>query len=205
MTDIPDWLHTNVSRETIEDLQRFVHLIAKWNPSINLVSKSSLTDIWERHIWDAVQIIDFVGYSTEWADLGSGGGFPGIVLATLAKHSHPEMRVTLVESDQRKSTFLRTAIRELSLNATVLAERIEAVESLNASRVSARALADLDQLLGYGYQHVADGGICIFPKGQSWEKEISDAKRNWSFSFEAHKSKTSPNSAILTIKDILRV
>lgn len=202
---LPDWVGSDVSRETIEDLQAFVALVEKWNPKINLVSKNDLNTLWERHIWDSLQIVNLVDMSKNWMDLGSGGGFPGILVAICAKHTTPDMKVTLVESDQRKSAFLRTAIREMSLNAVVKSERVESLPSEQAEVLSARALADLSDLLSFAELHLAEGGTCVFPKGACWKKEIENAQLKWSFSYTSHKSKTNADASILTIRDIQRV
>ncbi|WP_373274787.1 16S rRNA (guanine(527)-N(7))-methyltransferase RsmG [Roseobacter insulae] len=194
----------DVSRETLEKLQTYHDLIHKWNPTINLVSRASLAEIWERHIWDSAQIYDVAGNADHWADIGSGGGLPGIVVAILACEKHLGRHVTLIESDRRKATFLRTVIREVGLNASVIVSRIEDVPPLDADVLSARALADLPILLGFADRHVKAGGKSLFFKGQTWEKEVADARESWSFDLLAHKSKTNPQAAILEVKDIRR-
>lgn len=195
----------DVSRETLERLEVYVDLVRKWNPKINLVSKPSLDDIWQRHIADSVQLNNLAPSGDTWVDLGSGGGFPGIVLAILGLEAATDREFTLIESDHRKSTFLRTAIRELELKAQVLSQRIEEVPPLKADVLSARALADLDTLLGFASRHLHPAGTALFPKGETWEKEEHAAREQWSYSCEVIKSKTNPDAAILKIKDILRV
>ncbi|MFC6758343.1 16S rRNA (guanine(527)-N(7))-methyltransferase RsmG [Sulfitobacter porphyrae] len=113
----------NVSRETTVLLTQFSELVERWTVRINLISKASVDGIWERHVADSAQLFELAPEFEHWVDLGSGGGFPGIVIAIIAKEARPEARITLVESDLRKATFLRTAIRELGLNAKVIAER----------------------------------------------------------------------------------
>lgn len=140
-----------------------------------------------------------------WVDLGSGGGFPALVVAIMAKRTLTERRVTMVESDQRKAAFLRTVIRQLSLNAEVLVSRVELADPLRADVLSARALADLDQLLIFAQRHLAKDGRCVFLKGETWQNEVEIARKTWSFDLRAHRSKTSPSAAILEIKDIQRV
>jgi 16S rRNA (guanine527-N7)-methyltransferase len=194
----------NVSRETFDKLEAFAELVRKWNPKINLVSKNSLDDLWQRHILDSVQVFELAQGSGHWVDLGSGGGFPGIVVAILNQEVQ-NFRITMVESDQRKCAFLRTAIRELGLTASVQSERIEKLDGLEADVLSARALADLTQLLDFAELHLYSDGTALFPKGQNWESEDSDAKRVWSYALEAVESKTNPAAAILKIKDIARV
>lgn len=192
----------DVSRETRERLTAFCELVRKWNPRVNLVSRASLTELWDRHIVDSLQLASIPENTDRWADLGSGGGFPGIVVASVLKDTTPTAQITMVESDQRKSAFLRTAIRELELNATVISKRIEQCEPLNATTLSARALAPLSDLLRFSAQHLSPDGQAIFPKGASWEKEVEDACQEWSFQYEAIKSQTDPSAAILLIRDI---
>ena len=203
--NVPSWLKADVSRETSERLEVYVDLIEKWNPRINLVSHASLTDIWNRHIWDSAQIFDIPVVGNLWADFGSGGGMPAAILAILAKDLRPEMKFHLVESDQRKCEFLRTVVRKIGLNAEISAKRIEQIEPLNADIISARALTDLKGLLGFVERHSSDGGVAIFPKGETWEKEISQAREFWSFEYEEITSKTNPSAAILKIKEVARV
>ena len=201
----PSWLKTDVSRETFERLEVYVALIEKWNPKINLVSKSSLPEIWDRHIWDSAQIFDIAVEGSVWADFGSGGGLPGIVLAIFAKELRPDMQFYLVESDQRKCAFLRNVVREIGLNVKVHAERIEVLDPIGASVISARALTDLNGLLEFVERHSAKNGVAILPKGETWEKEILQAQENWSFEYEEITSKTNNDAAILKIKDFARV
>ena len=201
----PSWLKTDVSRETFERLEAYVALIEKWNPKINLVSRSSLPEIWDRHIWDSAQIFDIAVEGSVWADFGSGGGLPGIVLAIFAKELRPDMQFYLVESDQRKCAFLRNVVREIGLNVKVHAERIEVLDPIGASVISARALTDLNGLLEFVERHSAKNGVAILPKGETWEKEILQAQENWSFEYEEITSKTNNDAAILKIKDFARV
>ena len=194
----------DVSRETFEKLEAFGELVRKWNPRINLVSKSSLEDLWTRHILDSVQVFNLAEGSGVWVDLGSGGGFPGIVISIINQEER-NFDVVMVESDQRKSAFLRTAIRELDLAAKVKTERIEELECLEADVLSARALADLTKLLGFAELHLKRGGIALFPKGQSWQREDLEARQDWNYDLETVTSKTNSDAAILKIKDIARV
>lgn len=193
----------DVSRETIQNLEHFAALVTKWTPKINLIAKGSVLDIWDRHIIDSVQLYRFAPKAYEkWADLGSGGGFPGIILAILAKEKQPNAHFTLIESDQRKSTFLRTAARELRLSITVIAERIEQTAPLGADVVSARALAPLPSLLPLVGRHMRDGGICLLHKGKQAAQEVADAKNDWSFDLEDHASMTDPEARLLVIQRI---
>lgn len=195
----------NVSRETVARLRIFEALVKKWTKKINLVSKSDAEKIWERHIVDSIQIYDLAPKEGIWLDIGSGGGFPGIVAAVMAKEASPERAFILVDSDQRKCAFLRTAARELELNVKVITDRVEKIEPLNATVMSARALGDLNSLLGYVERHLEVGGTALFPKGVSWESEHTAAQQHWSYEIEAIKSETNSDATILKIKELMRV
>ncbi|MFD0910979.1 16S rRNA (guanine(527)-N(7))-methyltransferase RsmG [Ruegeria arenilitoris] len=194
----------NVSRETFEKLSIFVNLLRKWNPKINLVSRSTLPEVWARHIKDSIQVFHLVEPKKQWVDLGSGGGFPGLVCAILASETSPETEFTLVESDQRKSAFLRTVIRETKANCSVISKRIEVVDPLGADVLSARALADLTTLLSFCDRHLKEDGVAVFPKGATWKKEIDAAQREWNFTTETANSLTDPQAVILKIKGVSR-
>lgn len=202
----PNWMATkNVSRETIERLEAFHDLLIKWNSKINLVSKSSALEVWDRHIWDSAQVCLLAPSYKTWLDIGSGGGLPALVVAIMSMQFSPNSRIIMIESDQRKSAFLRTVIRELALNSEVLTSRAEETGYVGADIVSARALADLSDLLGYAVRHLAPNGTALFFKGETWRKEVISAKEKWSFSCESHISRTNPAAAILEIKDVKRV
>jgi 16S rRNA (guanine527-N7)-methyltransferase len=196
----------NVSRETADRLILYERLVRQWTPRINLVSRASLDDLWTRHFADSAQLLALAPDDAKsWADLGSGGGFPGAVIAILAAEKMPRLSVTLVESDTRKATFLRTVFRETGVKATVRPGRIEEVESLGADVVSARALAPLDKLLVFVERHLAVGGKALLPKGAQWQKEVDIAQKSWTFSCEIHKSMTDPSAVILQIGDLSHV
>lgn len=193
----------DVSRETVERLVMFEQLVRKWNSTINLVSKSSLDDVWIRHIADSAQLNKHIPPdSIRCADFGSGGGLPGIVLAAISADQKPERQFTLVESDQRKATFLREAVRTLGLNAVIMASRTEAIDPLNAEVISARALAPLNKLLASVQNHLVPDGICIFPKGENFALEIDDARKQFEFECDVIPSLTDPKGAILVIHGI---
>jgi 16S rRNA (guanine527-N7)-methyltransferase len=196
----------NVSRETLQRLEHFRRLLEKWNRAINLISRAGTANVWHRHIEDSLQLFQIAAPSGgHWADLGSGGGLPGLVVAIVAIDHAPDLRVTLVESDQRKAAFLQAVIRETGCHATVLAERIESIKPLNANYLSARALAPLTTLLGYAQRHLAPGGTAILPKGATYQAEVDAALEHWRFSLKKHTSKTESEAVILTIRGISRV
>lgn len=195
----------DVSRETLAALQQYEELVRRWTPAINLVSKATLPDLWDRHIVDSAQIFALCPFSaTSWADLGSGGGFPGVVIAILAKQLKPDLRVTLVESDLRKATFLRQAAQTLALPVTVRSSRIEVLDPLNAEVISARALAPLADLLAYADRHLAAGGVAVFPKGARYAEELAEAQKTWAFDVDAQQSLSDADAAILVIRNIHR-
>jgi len=196
---------SNVSRETLALLDAFTALVLKWNAKINLVSKSSTSTIHQRHIQDSLQLADLaVSPSGSWVDLGSGGGFPGIPLA-IAFRENSDIRMTLVESDQRKCAFLRTVARELGLNIEVICSRIEDLELHPPEYISARALASLDKLLNYALPVMKQKkATCYFPKGQTWQQEVRKARESYSFSLEVFESLTQKEAAILKIEDLTR-
>lgn len=196
----------DVSRETSERLETYAALLRKWNPRINLVSRSSLPDLWTRHFADSAQLHALAQHPVgHWVDLGAGGGFPGLVIAIMGLETGSPARVTLVESDARKGAFLRTVIRETGAPAEVITGRIEAVPPLMADVLSARALADLETLLIYAERHLAPHGTAIFPKGTSWEKELPAAHRTWRFDCRVAKSETEEGSVLLRITGVARV
>lgn len=198
-----DW---DVSRETLDRLQTYEALIRAWNPRINLVSASTLAALWTRHFGDSAQLFSLAPENARlWADLGSGGGFPGLVIAILAAEARPALSVTLVESDQRKAAFLATAARTLGLSVVVRAERIETLPPLGADVLSARALAPLDTLLGYAERHLAPGGVALFPKGATVDAELARALEHWRFSYQKEPSKTAADGVVLIIGGISRV
>lgn len=195
----------DVSRETTERLRALAELVTRWTGTINLVARSSLPDIWQRHILDSAQLVLLAPENpTSWVDLGSGGGFPGLVIGILAAEKWPGMSCLLIESDQRKATFLRSATRELGLDLRVLDDRIEAVPPQDAAVVSARALAPLDRLLPLVHRHLAGYGVALLPKGRAAADEIARAQREWRFALAIHDSLTDHDARILRIERIER-
>lgn len=195
-----------VSRETSERLARFEALIRKWNPAINLVARSTLDDLRTRHFLDSAQIFDLAPITVRhWVDIGSGGGFPGMIVAILAADERPDLSVTLVESDRRKAAFLASAARELEVSVNVVPARAEAIPPLQADILSARAVAPLDMLLAHAGRHLSPGGTAIFPKGANHRAELDQALEHWMFSYQKVPSKTDAAGVILIIGGISRV
>lgn len=196
---------TGVSRETMSRLDLFEDLLRKWNSAINLVAKSTLDTLWQRHLLDSAQVFTYSqANSGLWADLGSGAGFPGLLIAILAAEECPALQVTLVEADARKAAFLATAVRECGLKSRIIAERIERTEPLGANFLSARALAPLPKLLEYAERHLDPMGAAYLSKGGGWREEIAAARGLWRFDVTPYPSKTDANAAILEVKGIAR-
>lgn len=195
----------SVSRETYAALEQLEQLVRRWTTAVNLVSKATLADLWQRHIVDSAQLFAFCPTEARsWLDIGSGGGFPGLVVAVLAREKLPALRVALVESDQRKATFLRQAAQTLGLDVAVRSERVETIEPAQADVLSARALAALIELLPYADRHLKPDGVALFPKGVRFAEEIAEARKAWGFDAVIHTSQSDAAAAILEIRKIHR-
>jgi 16S rRNA (guanine527-N7)-methyltransferase len=197
-----------VSRETQERLEHFVSLFQKWSRSINLSAPSTLEDAWNRHIADSAQIFHIQPLARNWVDLGSGGGFPGVITAIFLAEVGDGW-VHLVESNNKKAAFLRTAIRETGARASVHAVRIEdAAEVISGSdAVSARALAELDVLLAY-IAPFAESNTQLrayFHKGRDYQAEIAKAHGRWRFDLVEHSSAVEQDSVVLEVFNLQRL
>lgn len=193
----------SVSDETLAALRGFDAALRKWSNAINLVSPSTLTESWERHILDSAQLFALVpDGARHWADLGAGGGLPGLVIAILGRDMG--LRVTLVESDRRKSAFLRQQIATQGLPARVEIARAEGLAPLNADVVSARALAPLPRLLPMVARHLASGGTALLPKGRRWATEQAEARANWSYDLDELPSAIDTEARILRMTNVRR-
>ena len=209
MTAIPDAetfrSKFDVSRETLQRLGILHDLVLKWTQRINLISRDSQGSLWGRHIADSAQLWALRPEAARtWADLGSGAGFPGLVIAALAVEAAPDLSLTLVESDARKAVFLAEAARAIGVAVRIENRRIESMPPLAADVISARALAPLEVLLGLLEKHRAAGGIGLFPKGAAVHKELETAARTWRFERRLHGSITQPGAAILEIGAVSR-
>lgn len=195
----------DVSRETYTQLVEFERLFHHWNKSINLASAGAAQDFWSRHVVDSAQLWRYRAHENDWTDIGSGGGLPGIVIATLGKSTG--LRTMLVESNRKKAAFLRAAVVELGLPATVRAERIEeATRVITPSIVSARALAPLSRLLDLTQEWLAPGrGRALFPKGRDFQQEIQEARDHWRFDLVEHASAVDAMSRVLELSNVQRL
>ncbi|MFA5122846.1 16S rRNA (guanine(527)-N(7))-methyltransferase RsmG [Zavarzinia sp.] len=186
-----------VSRETLERLAAYADLLVKWQSKINLVGPATLPDLWQRHFLDSAQLYPLLPEKRplRLVDLGSGAGFPGLVLAILGAGD-----VHLVESDQRKCAFLREAARITQTAVTIHALRIETLAPLEADVITARALAPLEKLLDWAAPHRTAHTIHLIPKGKEAEAELTQASRRFTLEVERHRSLTDPAATIFQIR-----
>ena len=197
----------SVSRETAEKLNLYVDLLLERQQVMNLISRSTLDSVWSRHIADSLQLLPLGAPALRWADLGSGAGFPGLVIAC-ALADTPGVHVHLIESTKRKAAFLAEVAETLRLPVTVHPDRIEAVLPALAPSidiVTARALAPLDKLLSYAASALERGVKGLFMKGQNAEVELTDAKQSWHIRYDLVASETDPSGRIVMINRAKRI
>jgi 16S rRNA (guanine527-N7)-methyltransferase len=197
---------TPVSRETEARLDRFLDLLWTWQEKTNLVSPSTLPRLWSRHVSDSLQLLDIAPGAKVWMDLGSGGGFPGIVLAC-ALADTPGALVHLVERNGKKAGFLREALRVTGAPGSVHLADIEDTVDRVASPVdwvTARAVAPLNQLIGFAEPLVKRGAKALFPKGQDVEAELTEATKYWKIEPRLHPSRTGGHGWIVELDRIER-
>jgi 16S rRNA (guanine527-N7)-methyltransferase len=215
MTDVPSpqaadrakaFELTPVSRETEERLDRFVELLLTWQKSTNLISPSTIPNLWTRHVADSLQLLDLAPSARLWVDLGSGGGFPGVVIAC-ALADTPGARVHLVESNTKKAAFLREAVRITGAPAVVEAMRIEkfvANFSPVSDVVTARALLPFKSLLDNSFSILSRGTLGLFPKGQDVAAELTQAAKYWNIDYTLAPSRTDSLARIIVVRGLKR-
>lgn len=187
-----------VSRETMDRLELYHALLLKWQRTINLVAPSTIEAAWSRHFTDSTQLFDLAPKAaSRWLDLGSGGGFPGLVIAAMAVEVRPNLKVILVESDIRKCGFMREAARKMDLSVDILPQRIADIPLQNANVVSARALCSLPSLINHASRHAAPGACLLFLKGISHKGELETIPRDWQTAVETIQSQTDPDAVVL--------
>lgn len=198
--------HISVSRETRARLDVIVAQLMKWQPRINLVAPSTLHQVESRHLGDSLQLLAIAPDARRWVDLGSGGGFPGLVVAAaLADYSGASM--VLIESNAKKCAFLRETSRIAGLPVTVMCERIEQAVPRLSGRfdvVSARALASLTDLLAYAEPLIAQGTVGLFPKGQDVDDEVRHALQAWNFRHDLIQSQTEVGARVVKVTSVAR-
>ena len=191
-------LDPGVSRETLAALEVLVETLAKWQKAINLVGRATLGDTWIRHIVDSAQVVPLIPPKAQsLADLGTGAGFPGLVVAAM----RADLDISLIESDARKAAFLGEAVRRMGLKKAprIVIGRLETVAPARADVVTARALAPRGQLLAWADRHRADPAICLFHKGKGWQDELTKATADWDISYQPLPSVTDRDAVLLRI------
>jgi 16S rRNA (guanine527-N7)-methyltransferase len=193
---------TNVSRETLEKFKIYAGLVAKWQEKINLIGPATREDVWQRHFLDSAQLLPLVQKANPdkgpltWMDIGSGAGFPGLVLALLGE------KVTLVEPSAKRAAFLRQIIRETGVNVEVIQDKIEEIRPFPVDIVTARALASVDQLLVWGVPFLKVGGEFWLLKGARADEELTSARKNWIMTEELFPSRTEPGGRVVRLTEI---
>jgi 16S rRNA (guanine527-N7)-methyltransferase len=193
---------TPVSRETAARLDRFVAVLLRWQEITHLIAPSTVPTLWTRHIADSLQLLDLAPDAKIWVDLGTGGGFPGLVIAC-ALHGAVGRVVHLVEGSTKKAAFLREAVAATDAPAVVHAVRMEKfVESFvgKADIVTARAVSPLNLLLGQCQPLLVQGTVGLFPKGQDVEAELTEASRCWKMLGDLVPSRTNPKARIVMVR-----
>ena len=187
-----------VSRETVEKLEHYRAMVVEESARQNLVSKASLNDFWSRHVLDSAQLFRFVPEESSWADIGSGAGLPGIVIACLTAGP-----VLLIETRRLRVDFLRSVVDRLGLNAQVHHGKAESASG-HYDVITARAVAPLSRLLEISHHLSTGNSLFLFPKGKSAESELADARTAWQGSFHVERSMTDPHSSIVLGRDVRR-
>ncbi len=192
---------SGVSDSVLADLMTYGALLEKWQRRINLVGRGSLADLWRRHMLDSTQIHKLLPPAAKTVvDMGSGAGFPGMVLAIMGG-----FQVHLVESNRRKCSFLEAVNRETGAGAVIHKARLETLtETLAADVVTARACAPLDRLLGYAEPFLGPGGICLFHKGRAVDEELTESAKKWTLEVNRIESLSDPAGVILRLERISR-
>ncbi len=193
----------NVSRETLDHLDSYAALLEKWQARINLVGSSTIDEIWTRHFFDSAQLLILVakhrpgGLPACWLDLGTGAGFPGLLLAIMGAGP-----VDLVESDRRKCSFLRQVVMATGAPATVHTDRIENLQPFPADIITARALAPLDKLVSYAVPFCKEGTEMWFLKGKDAADELTRCQQYWTVDAEMFPSATDPDAKIVRLRNV---
>jgi 16S rRNA (guanine527-N7)-methyltransferase len=190
---------SDVSRGTSEQLRRFAALLTDENQRQNLVAKSTLDDLWRRHIDDAAQLVAYDTRSATWLDIGSGAGLPGIVIGILTGNP-----IILVEPRRLRAEFLRQVVDDLGLDATVVQSKVEALKRPPVDIITARAVASVDRLFAMASHLSHNGTRWVLPKGRSANLELEEAKKTWQGEFRLEPSRTDPDAQILIASNVRR-
>ena len=190
---------SGASDEDLERLRTYVALLNKWQDKINLVSKDSLTDVWRRHILDSAQLAPLIGSQIKSiADIGTGAGFPGMVLSIIGAAEE----IHLIESNERKNAFLREVNRVTKAGTIIHNIRVEKLQEVSVDLVVSRAVASLEQLLQYVNPLLKKGGQCLFLKGKKWREELTEVQKKWIINESVIQSLSDPSGMILKLEEI---
>jgi len=189
---------SGIDADTMDRFEIYLALLSKWQRAINLVGKNTLANAWRRHILDSAQLLPHIEKDLKIADLGSGAGLPGLVIAIATGAN-----VQLVESDQRKATFMREVARETGTDVDVHVARIEDLPSLDADIVTARALAPLPKLLPWVHRHLKKGGKSVLMKGAGVDQELTESTKQWTMNVVRKFSISDATGTILIVNDLL--
>ncbi|MBK8197961.1 MAG: 16S rRNA (guanine(527)-N(7))-methyltransferase RsmG [Acidobacteria bacterium] len=190
----------DVSRETLAKLDIIVATLDEWRTKSNLIGPKEWPQIWTRHVGDSVQLLDRIPDTARVVDLGSGAGFPGLIIAA----ARPAGYVTMIESVGKKCAFLRAAIEAAGLPAEVFQGRVESAPPIEADFVTARAFAPLPKLLDYAAPWLCKGATGVFPKGERWNEELTAARQRWNFAYQAIPSRSGGSGVILIVREAAR-
>jgi 16S rRNA (guanine527-N7)-methyltransferase len=189
-----------VSRETLARLEAYADLLTRWSARINLVGRDTLPDLWRRHILDSAQLHPLIPSATRsLVDFGSGAGLPGLVLAILGVPG-----VELVEADSRKAAFLREAARITGAEVAIRPCRVQAVPPHSVDVVTARACAPLDRLLDLAAPFLAPDTLCLFPKGERFNEELTLARKDWTMNVSVEQSLSDRRGVVLRLQQVVR-
>ncbi len=193
----------NVSRETFDQLKTYQSLLIDWQEKFNLVSKSSIDDAWNRHFLDSVQLFQYIPENAKnLIDFGSGAGFPGMVLAIIAKEKTPYLKVVLTDSIKKKTVYLNEVANKTNTDVEIVNDRIENIPNQKYDVITSRAMTSLSDLLKYSYPFCHKETLCIFPKGKNYALELKEAHLKWKFKCEIKASEQSEEGKILLISNI---
>jgi 16S rRNA (guanine527-N7)-methyltransferase len=199
--DAQAWLADRVSRETFDRLQLLHGQLLRWQKTVNLVAPSTLEVAWSRHFVDSAQLYDLAPQqASTWVDFGSGGGFPGLVIAAIGAERNPDLTVTLVESDIRKCGFMREAARRMDLNVNILTRRIADIPRKTTDVISARALSNLSNLMDFAEPHLTPSTCLLFPKGTTYQTELDAISEDWQTIAEVIPSLTDADAVVLRFR-----
>lgn len=196
----------SVSRETFELLKAYEASLHEWQKKFNLVSNASLADAWNRHFLDSVQLYKLIPENAKVLyDFGSGAGFPGMVLAIMAKEKTPYLKVKLIESIGKKTLYLNEVKQLTGTDVEIINDRIENIKAEQADVITSRAMCSLKELFAYTIKFCGAQTRCIFPKGKKYKEEIEEAQKEWRFKYDVVPSEQSTEGVILVVSNLSRI